>query len=332
MKIPTNLFKFSFIALGWIVFILLCYVAFKDEKTNVLITMKDSLREAINIDYQERLNKILIHYRPLGRKVKGVQIEYGDSLEIIYFEDSTHESLATQLANLYVMTRIIPVNPDNFNKIFQEEWEKNGVSAAKTGIIYRYNKKKVFSDNDSISFQKALVTPVQAIDAKRTAGVQAWAMIHWTEIVKHTTPKVLWSIIAYFIVLIWVSLSFLKKPQEKETPANPDCIPCEEIPDNPDYIQLGKMTLKLESKKLYIGDRLCHIAPADFNLLELFIKTPKHLLTKEDIKNAFWPKDNNPENKIYSHISTLKSSLKDFPEYQIVTEKGGYRLVISSNE
>ena len=56
------------------------------------------------------------------------------------------------------------------------------------------------------------------------------------------------------------------------------------------------------------------------------------VLTKEDIKNAFWPKDNNPENKIYSHISTLKSSLKDFPEYQIVTEKGGYRLVISSNE
>ena len=42
MKIPTNLFKFSFIALGWIVFILLCYVAFKDEKANALITMKDT--------------------------------------------------------------------------------------------------------------------------------------------------------------------------------------------------------------------------------------------------------------------------------------------------
>ena len=186
MKIPTNLFKFSFIALGWIVFILLCYVAFKDEKTNVLITMKDSLREAINIDYQERLNKILVSYRPLGRKVKGVQIECGDSMETIYFEDSIHESLATQSVNQYVMTRIIPVNPDKFNKIFQEEWEKNGISAIKTGIIYRHNKEKAFSDNDSISFQSALVTPVQTIDAKRSAGVQAWAMIHWTEIVKHT--------------------------------------------------------------------------------------------------------------------------------------------------
>ena len=192
-------------------------------------------------------------------------------------------------------------------------------------------RKKVFSDNDSISFQKALVTPVQAIDAKRTAGVQAWAMIHWTEIVKHTTPKVLWSIIAYFIVLIWVSLSFLKKPQEKETPANPDCIPCEEIPDNPDYIQLGKMTLKLESKKLYIGDRLCHIAPADFNLLELFIKRPSIFWLKKILKMLSGRKIT-IRNKIYSHISTLKSSLKDFPEYQIVTEKGGYRLVISSNE
>ncbi|RHC55814.1 hypothetical protein DW837_22125 [Phocaeicola vulgatus] len=34
----------------------------------------------------------------------------------------------------------------------------------------------------------------------------------------------------------------------------------------------------------------------------------------------------------YNHISTLKSSLKDFPKYQIVTEKGGYQLVISPNE
>lgn len=321
MKIPTNLFKFSFIALGWIVFILLCYVAFKDEKANILATMKDNLREAINIDYQERLNKILISYRPLGRKVKKVQIKCEDSIEIISFEDSTYEALAVQLANQYVMTKIIPVNPDNFNKIFQKEWEKNGFSTTKTGIIYYHNKKKVFSDNDSISFQLALVTHVQTIDAKRSASVQAWAMIHWTEIVKHTTPKVSWSIIAYFIVLVWVSLSFLKKPQEKEIPVNRDCI------------QFGKMTLKLESQKLYINGQPCLIAPIDFNLLVLFLNAPEHFLTKEDIKNAFWPKEDKPDNKIYSHISTLKSSLKDFPEYQITTEaQKGYRLVISSNK
>ena len=70
MKIPTNLFKFSFIALGWIVFILLCYIAFKDEKTNVLITMKDSLREAINIDYQngKQITYSLSPFRQKGKR------------------------------------------------------------------------------------------------------------------------------------------------------------------------------------------------------------------------------------------------------------------------
>ena len=137
------------------------------------------------------------------------KIEYGDSLEIIYFEDSIHESLATQSGQPVCDDKDYPVNPDNFNKIFQKRMGKpNGVSAIKTGIIYRHNKKKAFSDNDSISFQSALVTYTQTIDAKRTAGVQAWAMIHWTEIVKTYHSKVLWNIIAYFIVLVWVSCHF----------------------------------------------------------------------------------------------------------------------------
>lgn len=245
----------------------------------------------------------------------------GGDPEIISFKDSTNESLAVRLTTQYVMTKVIPLNPNEFNEIFKKEWEKNGISATKVGVIYCHNKKKEFSGNDSISFQSALTTPVQVIDAKKTAGVQAWAIIHWTEIVRHTASKVLWSIIAYFIVLLWVSLLFLKKPQEKEIPVNRDCI------------QFGKMTLKLESQKLYINDQPCPIVPTDFNLLVLFLNAPEHFLTKEDIKNAFWPKEDKPDNKIYSHISTLKSSLKDFPEYQITTEaQKGYRLVISSNK
>ncbi|WP_455673167.1 winged helix-turn-helix domain-containing protein [Phocaeicola sp.] len=321
MKTPTNLFNLSFITLGWIVFILLCYFSFKEEKENILATMKENLHETVSIDYQERLNKVLVGYRPLGRKLKGVQIECESGIETIFFKDSTYESLATRLANQYVMAKVIPVNPDEFNEIFKKEWEKNGGSATKTGIIYCHNKKKIFSGNDSISFQSALVTPIQTIDAKKTIGVQAWAIIHWIEIVKHTTQKVLWSIIAYFIVLLWISLSFLVKQQKKD------------VPTSQDYIQLGKMILKLESTKLYIDNQSCPIAPIDFNLLVLFVNAPDYFLTKEDIKNAFWPTDDKPDNKIHNHISTLKSSLKGFPEYQIMTEqKKGYRLVISSNE
>ena len=43
MKILTNLFKFSFIALGWTVFILLSYVAFKDEKAGKIVIDPSSI-------------------------------------------------------------------------------------------------------------------------------------------------------------------------------------------------------------------------------------------------------------------------------------------------
>jgi len=220
-----------------------------------------------------------------------------------------------QLANQYVMAQVIPVNPDSLNKAFHKEWEKHGITNIKTGIVYRHNQKKRFSENDSVSFRTALVTSVQMIDGKKTAGVQAWAVIHPTEIIKHIPFKASWSIIAYFLALSWYSLSPLKKPRNKDIPANPDCV------------QWEKMTLKPESQKLYINGQPCPIAPADFNLLLLFVKAPEHFLTKEDIKNKFWPKDDNPDNKIYSHISTLKSSLKIFPGYQILTLPKGYRLV-----
>lgn len=321
MRTPTNLFKLGFITLGWIVLILLCYFSFKEGKESILASMKDSLAETVNIDYQERLNKVLVYYRPLGRKIKGIQIEWEGGMETISFEDSTYESSAIQLANQYVLAKVIPVNPDKFNERFEKEWEKNGISTTKTGIIYCHNKKKTFSGNDSISFRSAIASPIQVIAAEGTIGVQAWAIIHWTEIVRHITPKVLWSIIVYFVVLLWVSLSFLLKPQKKAAPTNGDCI------------QLGKMTLKLESQKLYIDGQLCSIAPIDFKLLVLFINATDYFLTKEDIKNAFWPTEDKPDNKIHNHISTLKSSLKDFAEYQIMTEHNrGYRLILSPDE
>lgn len=93
-----------------------------------------------------------------------------------------------------------------------------------------------------------------------------------------------------------------------------------DIPASQNCTRFEKMVLKLESQKLYINDQPCPIAPADFNLLLLFINAPEHFLTKEDIKNVFWPQEDKPDNKIHNHISTLKSSIKNFSEYQIITE------------
>lgn len=319
MKTPIKLFYPGLAALGWMLFILSCCFAFQEEKASVQAAMESSLQEAVDVDYQERLNKVLVSYRPLGRKIKRVQIKCKEGIETISFEDSIREHSAVQLASQYVMTQINPVHPDSLHRIFCKEWEKNGVAATKTGIVYSHKQRKRFSANDSVSLQSAFVTPVRMIDGRKTAGVQAWAVITWTEIVGHFSAGMWVAFVTGFLALSWFSLFLLKRQRHKEMPATIT---------RPDYLQIRKMTLKLESQKLYIDGQPCPLTPADFNLLLLFVKTPEHFLTKEDIKNCFWPKEDCPDNKIYTHISTLKAALKRFPGHQIMTLRKGYQLVL----
>lgn len=50
-------------------------------------------------------------------------------------------------------------------------------------------------------------------------------------------------------------------------------------------------------------------------------------LTREEIKETFWPTDENASEKIDTHISNIRRILKNFPQYQVVTIRGkGYYL------
>lgn len=317
MKKTTDILTFSLIIIGWISFVLLLCLLFQSGKENILVQMDSTLREAINLDYQKRLNQKLVVHRPLGRKMKGSRIKTEKGIETIIFKDSIDEHIAEQLVNQYVLAKFSPINPDNFNDIFRSAIKNNKI-AEKTGIIYCYNGKKQYSDCDSVSPQSAIITHPQIIDIKATASVQAWTDCNWITILQNTTLKTLLSAIAYGMILLLVSILLYIHKDKKE-----------DIIEYGENIEIGDLLLQKDMQRIYIKGEMCPIRRADFKLLLLFVQAPNHFLTREDIKNAFWPKEDNSDNKIYSHISTLKSSLKDFPKYQIIRETGrGYRLIL----
>lgn len=307
----------SSIILGWISCMLLFYFLFQDGKENIHAQINHTLQETITLDYYNRLNKKLKSHRPLGRKMKGSRIKTEKGIETIIFKDSIDEHIAEQLVNQYVLAKFSPINPDNFNDIFRSAIKNNKI-AEKTGIIYCYNGKKQYSDCDSVSPQSAIITHPQIIDIKATASVQAWTDCNWIIILQNTTLKTLLSAIAYGMILLLVSILLYIHKDKKE-----------DIIEYGENIEIGDLLLQKDMQRIYIKGEMCPIRRADFKLLLLFVQAPNHFLTREDIKNAFWPKEDNSDNKIYSHISTLKSSLKDFPKYQIIRETGrGYRLIL----
>lgn len=77
--------------------------------------------------------------------------------------------------------------------------------------------------------------------------------------------------------------------------------------------------------------REMHLTPMQEQLMDMFTAAPDHILSKETICAALWPKKEHPENTLYTFISRLKVTLKDQSGMDIVNIRGKeYQLVDSS--
>lgn len=296
-------------------------INFQQGKYNIRLKTTQAIQESITKDYYKRLfqNNVYIA-KPLGRKIKGAKITIGENIKNIIFKDSTDEQIAHQLVDQYMFAQFNPIIPNDFNTIFKEELKKNGITG-KVGIIYRHNGIPQYSDNDSISPRSALRTHIKMVDIKNTISVQGWVDYNWKTLLKHTDAKNLWIILGCYTASLIVVLFKKKRIKNIEKPTLQG--------DNLTYCKVGKIKLDLEKRLLYINKAECPITNMDFDLLRMFMEAPNHYLAREDIKEAFWPKEDSADNKINSHITSLRSKIKDLKEYSIKRIKGkGYCLIV----
>ena len=294
-------------------------INFRQGKHNIRSKITQALQESITIDYHKRFfqNNIYIP-EPLGRKIKGIKIAVGEKNENIIFKDSIDEQTAHQLVDQYMFAQFTPVIPNDFNVIFKEKLKEKGING-KTGIIYRHNGIPQYSDNDSVSAHSALRTHIKMLDIKNTVSVQGWVDYSWNTLLKHTDTKNLWIILTGYILT--VVLLKKKKTKIAESPIVKE--------ENLEYCEIGKIKLDLKKRLLYINETNRPISSMDFDLLQMFLEAPDHYLSREDIKQAFWPKEDSADDKINSHITSLRSKIKDLEEYSIQRIKGkGYYLVV----
>lgn len=296
-------------------------INFQQEKYNIQSKITQAIQESIAKDYYKRLFQDNVHTpKSLGRKIKGIKITFGRNIENLSFKDSIDEQIAHQLVDQYLLAQFAPIVPNDFNAIFKEELRQKGITG-KTGIIYRHNGIPQYSDNDSITPRSAFRTHIKMLDIKNTVSVQGWVDYSWNTLLKHTDTKNTWTIIVCYIGSIAVVL--FKKKQTKK----PEKI-AKEV-DNLNYCEVGKIKLDLKRRLLYIDNVECPITNMDFDFLLMFLKAPDYYLSKEDIKQAFWPKEDWVNDKINSHITSLRNKIKNLEGYTIKNIRGkGYCLII----
>lgn len=314
---------------------MMLYSPLSSGKKAILELMDGALKETIMIDYHRRSNiEAKSMNKPLNRKVKKIEIASAKGVETVEFKDSIEEYLADQLAMQYILAKVHPIDPNDFNTIFKEELNKKGISCP-TGIIYQHNEKKQYSGQDSTTFREAILTRPVTLDIKNTTQIQAWADCDWITILRHTNMKALGYVIFFFTASAFV---LFYKRKQKENPENTTTNILEEeslelVPSSPDDLRIDDAKLKI-----YINGKECVTTKMEFFLLALLVREPDHTATREQIIQTLWPKETETtdkaflNNRIDGHINSLRKTLSEFPGYQIITITGkGYRLEVPQN-
>jgi DNA-binding winged helix-turn-helix (wHTH) protein len=64
------------------------------------------------------------------------------------------------------------------------------------------------------------------------------------------------------------------------------------------------------------------LTPLEYRLLEMFYRSPKHLLQKEEICSTLWPKKEDANETLYTLIRRLKKIIEEHSRLRIVADRG----------
>ena len=103
--------------------------------------------------------------------------------------------------------------------------------------------------------------------------------------------------------------------------------PVETTSSTPPVISIATEELPQSIEKqtiLQIAGKPLHLTPMQHQLMSLFLTKSDYLVSTAEICETLWPKKDNAKETLYTLIRRLKPILKEQANIKIVSEKGGY--------
>ena len=93
-------------------------------------------------------------------------------------------------------------------------------------------------------------------------------------------------------------------------------------------IKIGRVTVSLEMRDVYLDDRLLQVGSRAFDILELLIQAKGKTVTKDEIFRRVWPNSVVEENNIHVQLSALRKILGADKQAIRTISGRGYRLTV----
>mgnify|MGYP006353216745 FL=1 len=306
---------------GAMILLSVVLTAFHGSQKRIESTIDDAFKYAVDKDFQNRrlylIRNQAIRYGvrdyalspSIDQKIKSYSLRTQKGIHTYQFKDSIQEETAKRFLTQHLLEKVHRLNPNQVKKIFQDRLKEKDIEA-KVGVLCLRDTVRYWSEADSIVPQEAYSTPRQVLDITGKMKVQAWADYSVGTIFAHLDPVMYVFLLLLIGVLMWIW------PTKSKT--------SEQIEEGDVE---GGLLIDLEKKELTIDGVSCFMPKLDLALLEMLYERKGECVTREEIKQQFWPTDANASEKIDTHIKTIRKTLKDFPQYQVVNVRGkGYYL------
>lgn len=316
----------------WIVLIVISistlFVLLRNGAERTRRNIDYAFKEAIRKDYHDRLSYAIYYHScpmspevrmylaapPLDKKIKGYTLKTRKGNTIYTFKDSLDEKTVKPWMGQGILSQVRPIKPNELNAIFRDILSKHDITG-KTGVVCYLKKVSSYSSADSIVPLSAYCTPRYTLDITGGVKVQAWVDADFITIWKSADTTILW----FFVELMIVAGLFILYRKRKKAHVR--------LEESSVFVQEG-ILIDLDKQELHIDGVSCGIQKLDLTLLHLFWGREGACVDREEIKQVFWPTDDNANEKIDAHIKMIRKILRDFPQYQLVTVRGkGYYLV-----
>ena len=306
---------------GAMLLFMVVLTAFHGSQKRIESTIDDAFKYAVDKDFQNRqlylIRNQAIRYGvrdyalspSLDQKIKSYSLRTQKGIHTYQFRDSIPEETAKRFLTQHLLEKVHRLNPNQLKKIFQERLKEKDIEA-EVGVLCLRDTVRYWSEADSIVPPEAYSTPRQVLDITGKMKVQAWADYSVGTVFAHLDPVIYVFLLLLIGVLMWI---WPTKPKKSEQIVEGDVE--------------GGLLIDLEKKELTIDGVSCFMPKLDLALLGMLYERKGECVTREEIKQQFWPTDANASEKIDTHIKTIRKTLKDFPQYQVVNVRGkGYYL------
>ena len=235
-----------------------------------------------------------------------------------------------------------PLQPHDFNEIFQKELSNRNVDG-KTGIIYYHGDVAHSSEQDLTIIPSAIQSEKVFIDIKETAAVKAWVNCSFFTCLRHSSLIAL-AVMALAILMFFLYLVLtIKKTcqQMRQSPTIPYIITIENKAHEPEQeAAVPEKGISIDSNKqlAYIDGKLLATTSMTFNIFQLLAENMETFVTRQQLERVLWENSEKEDapvigNRLHQNVSKLRKALKDFPQYEIIGGKGkGYKLTQTTTE